>query len=73
MCGLESQIANDLVLESGVNTRATRWGGEYGTTTCALDWPTPGLTFLFYEDGNCLSGALLVELPITDFSKEFLA
>jgi hypothetical protein len=69
---LESEIANDFVVGDQLITKVTWWGGQYGTTSCELEWPVPGFNLRFYEDDNCAPGALLVELSITDFTEEFL-
>ncbi len=69
---LESEIANDFVLDGNIITKATWWGGEYGTSRCALEWPTPGFNLRFYEDDNCRPGAMIAELSVTEFTEEFL-
>ena len=72
MFGLESEIANDFVVDGELITKATWWGDQYGTALCAPEWPTPGFNLRFYEDDNCAPGALVAELPATEFTEEFL-
>jgi len=72
MFGIESEIANDFIVEGDFLTHATWWGGQYGTATCTPEWPTPGFNLRFSEDDNRAPGAMFAELATTDFTEEFL-
>ncbi len=69
--GLESEVANDFMIDGAVITRATWWGGYYGTDGCNQPYP-PGFNLRFYDDADCLPGALVAFVQVTDFTQELV-
>ena len=72
--GIETEMANDFMIDGGVITRASWWGGYFENldTPCEELPPSPGFNLRFYEDANCLPAALIADLPITDYAEELI-
>ena len=73
MYGLETELANDFVPTGPTITHVTWWGGYYNNSTpCLPGILTPGFNLRFYEDAGWVPGNLIADLPITQFTEEYV-
>jgi hypothetical protein len=53
--GLESEIANDFILDFSATVQKVTWWGTYWNGDPSIDWPTgSGFNLRFYMDAGCL-------------------
>jgi len=73
MFGIETEIANDFLIDGTVITRASWWGGYFANDLpCDELPPSPGFNLRFYEDAQCLPAAVVADLPITNYTQELV-
>jgi hypothetical protein len=71
--GYESELANDFISTEPTITHVTWWGGFVDISEpCDPETPTAGFNLRFFEDANCIPGHLIADLPVSDFTVEFV-
>jgi len=71
MYGLETEVANDFVLQRNAIDDVEWWGGYWNNSIPCDPGMTPsGFNLRFYEDAGCVPGTIVADIALTDYTQE---